>query len=80
MERIVERFHSQAIADQPQPAPHWIPEAERENAVEAVYRLGAPLVVAGEDDFGVAVRLEAMAPLFQIGAPRSMQLSLKLVF
>lgn len=58
---VVEGFDAVGVARQPQGAPGRVPEGEGVHAAQALEQVFAPVAVAVEQDFGVAVGMEDTA-------------------
>ena len=65
---IVERLDAHAVAGQHQAPRGFGPQRDGKHAAQAGKATGIPLEKGGQNRFGVAVRVETMAELFQFGA------------
>ena len=65
---IVQRFFAGAVARQQHALVVRIPQCESEHAAEVVEYTDPPLLIAVDDDLGVAMVAEAMAALLQLFA------------
>jgi len=64
-----QRLHTQTVASQRQPAARFVPDRKCKHAAQpAGERVDTPFPIACNQYFGVALRMEAMAPLFQFSA------------
>ncbi len=59
---IMERFDSQAVAGQDEAAAFRVPEDDGEHPVEGVDEIRSPFLVKMNDDFGIGLRGQDMAP------------------
>ena len=66
--RVEQRPDADAIAHQHEPAARVVPQRDRELAVQVVDEVEAVLLVEMNDRFGVAVRVEDVAALLEVGA------------
>ena len=64
--RVVERLDAEAVAREEELAALVVPDREREDPVQALEHLGAVARVHGEDDLGVAGRLEGEAVALEL--------------
>src|SRR5262245_43811549 len=66
----VERLDANSIAGQDQSAGLPVPDGEREHAAQPIHEPVAHFLIEMDEDFGIAVSLEAMAAGLEVGAER----------
>ena len=79
IEPVVQRLLAESIPGDEQPLSRRVPQGEREHPVEAFHARRTPLPVGGEDDLGVALAAEGVAPGRQLGLQLAVVVDLAVV-